>query len=264
MPHTFSRLIQPLFGQLGLQVIPKWRWKTYQLATHTKELFQALQINCVLDVGANKGQYARFLRVHVGYEGEILSFEPVPELASVLEKKAETDPLWKVFSCALGATESSLEINITKGTTLHSFLTPTPVGIDHIDQTNTIIRREVVPVKTVDHILKSPQSNPSPSRRVFLKMDTQGYDSEVLKGAASSIPQIFALQTELSCLHLYEKMMDFPASLSFLQQMGFDITGFFPVNHDKWYRAVEFDCLAINRDVMTRFFPDGFNMLPQT
>ena len=149
------------FDRIGIKAVPKWRWATLDLASHTRELLQLLKVDCVLDVGANKGQYANFLRAHVGYEGEILSFEPVPELALALSERAKRDPLWHVFHCALGAREEFLSINITQGTTLHSFRTPAQSGVEWLDHINTVIRTEKVPVRTVDSILKERDSSNS-------------------------------------------------------------------------------------------------------
>ena len=46
------------------------------LAFHLKHLTRRLEINCVLDVGAHQGGYARLLRREAGFGGEIVSFEP--------------------------------------------------------------------------------------------------------------------------------------------------------------------------------------------
>lgn len=231
--------------RLGLKVIPKWRWREYPLATLTREIFSLLSVDCVLDVGANKGQYAQFLRKHVDYKGEILSFEPIPNLAQALANRAKADPFWHVFPCALGAKEEYRPINVTDGSTLHSFLTPVPSGVDYIDQLNKVIRSEMVPVRTVDSILNERKSFGKKS--IFLKMDTQGYDQEVMQGATESLHHISALQTEISCLPIYKDMKNYVQSLAFLQKMGFDTIGMIPVNRDKWLRVVEYDCLAINR-----------------
>ena len=245
MKSSLSGMVIGTLDRLGVKAVSKWRWEMLEIASHTRNLLQLLKVDCVLDVGANKGQYANFLRAHADYKGEILSFEPVPELAMVLSERAKKDPLWHVFPCALGAREESLPINVTQGTTLNSFLAPVRSGVEYIDQINTVVRTEKVPVRTVDSVLKERES--SSSDTFFLKLDTQGYDHEVLKGATDSLPRIAALQTEISCLPIYEKMTGFLESLEALKKLGFDVTGMFPVNRDKWLRVVEFDCLAVNR-----------------
>src|SRR5216683_8217255 len=58
------------------------------------------QIDCVFDIGANEGQYASKLRRKLNYEGLIISFEPVPDVAKVLKARAARDPKWIVAELA--------------------------------------------------------------------------------------------------------------------------------------------------------------------
>src|SRR4026209_949390 len=60
----------------GYEIIPSWRCDSRGLPTHRPDLFERLAIDCVIDVGANRGQYGRLLRTEVGYRGYIASFEP--------------------------------------------------------------------------------------------------------------------------------------------------------------------------------------------
>src|SRR5579871_2898133 len=75
--------------------------KEMSLAQHLQDLFEDLEIDCVLDVGANAGQYGQFLREQVGYRGLIFSFEPVSDTYSQLCTAAKGDPKWKTFCLAL-------------------------------------------------------------------------------------------------------------------------------------------------------------------
>src|SRR3712207_4664575 len=68
---------------------------------HSNWLRREMQVNVVLDVGANVGQYARKLR-RGGYRGRSVSFEPVAELSARLQKKAASDDRWQVHGYALG------------------------------------------------------------------------------------------------------------------------------------------------------------------
>ena len=101
-----------LSKHFGFEVIPSWRMEQFELANHLQNLFTLLNIQCVLDVGANKGQYRDFLRAHVGYKGLIVSFEPVKSLAKHLESRSQSDDNWKIFPFALGSQDTELPINV--------------------------------------------------------------------------------------------------------------------------------------------------------
>lgn len=88
---------------------------------------------------------------------------------------------------------------------------------------------------------------------MYLKMDTQGYDLEVLKGLGSMHEFIFALQSEISVIPIYQNMPHLTDSISFLEKAGFEIAGMYPVNQEKsTLRMVEFDVLMVN----SRFLKD--------
>src|SRR5437899_12148230 len=79
-------------------------------------------VNTVVDVGANTGQYASALR-QAGYTEEILSFEPLSEAYAELEKKSRPDPKWRVFHCAIGDENGEAEINVAGNSESSSLLT---------------------------------------------------------------------------------------------------------------------------------------------
>ena len=83
--------------------------------------------------------------------------------------------------------------------------------------------------------------------RPYLKLDTQGFDLKVLQGARNSLGTMRALQTEASVIGIYKKMPGYPDIIRYLDDRGFDITGFYPVSRDSSLRLVEFDCVMINR-----------------
>ena len=111
-------------GRLGYELIPKWRLPNRQLAETLRELFTKYEVDCVLDVGANDGGYGRFLRQEVGWAGQIISFEPVAEVASECRTTAAQFGPWNVYEIALGELEREAEFNIAAQSDFSSFFEP--------------------------------------------------------------------------------------------------------------------------------------------
>jgi len=103
----------------------------------------------------------------------------------------------------------------------------------------------MVPVKRLDEIADTIRQE-SGCQSMYLKLDTQGYDLEVIKGASAALGSVAALQTEVSVLPIYGRMPDWLTSLQTLKERSFDVTGIFPVSQDPDLRVVEFDCVAVN------------------
>ena len=213
-----------------------------QLDHHLQRLFALLQINCVLDVGANQGQYGRRLR-QLGYRGTIISFEPVNSDFQKLQEQARSDPDWHTHHLALGDEDDTAVINVTSDSLFNSFLAPN----DFITgQGLRIEEQETVEVRRLDSIFEQCLAA-VPQPRLYLKIDTQGYDLKVLAGAVQTLPKILALQSELSVRPVYQESPDFLESIAALTGLGFDITGLFPIARDNALRVIEFDCVMVSR-----------------
>lgn len=222
--------------------------RTSQLAyrdinTHLITLFEKLDINCVLDVGANMGQYAGNLR-RAGYKGLIISFEPVGECYEYLKKQESEN--WIIHKLALGSEQKSMEINITNKSVFSSFLKPNEYSDQRFNQSARIDHTETVEVKRLDDIFDDIIKIDHP--RIFLKLDTQGFDLEVLKGATQSLKHVAGLQSEISCKAIYSGMPSHIESLQFIDQLGYEITDIYPLAHDKQDMSLlEFDCVFRKR-----------------
>jgi FkbM family methyltransferase len=154
----------------------------------------------ILDVGANIGQFARGLRAN-GYHGHLISFEPLSEAHSMLAAVADSDPLWDVAErCAVGAKDSWGEINIA-GNSYSSSLLPmlelhraaAPESAYHGTETCRVI--------TLDSYIEQTFSDPT---TLFgLKIDTQGYEGEVLAGLRRNHGRVKVIVCEMSLAPLY-------------------------------------------------------------
>jgi len=212
------------------------------LGAHLKRLLPLLGIDCVLDVGANDGQYAAMLR-KVGYRGRIVSFEPVAKTYAALSERAAKDPDWKVFHCALAAKAGRQKIHITRSTVFASFLDPSDYSKKKYPNDMPVERVEEVRVRTLDEVLaKATEGLTSP--KLFLKMDTQGYDLQVFAGAKKSLPKVLALQTEIAIQAIYKGMPNYLQSLETYTKAGFVMSGLYPVSRDRETLAlIELDCI---------------------
>jgi FkbM family methyltransferase len=253
MPQPFFERVKGVITHLadkaGYTVIPQWRLGSLELEQHLRELFSRHSIETVLDVGANTGQYVDFLRTYVGYEGRVISFEPVPELARQLIVRAANDPRWSVYHIALGREDTTLPMTVMANSDLSSFLRPdgTAIGMESVTTALTAQRIEQVAVRRLDGVLKELP----PIGNAYLKIDTQGYDLHVLQGAGDAIKKFCGLQTEMSLLPLYRDAPNLETSLNAFRAAGFDPTGFFPNVRDRHLRVIEMDCVMIRRPTVS-------------
>jgi FkbM family methyltransferase len=205
------------------------------------------EVNCVVDVGANRGQYGQLLR-RAGYRGRIVSFEPVPPEFALLQQVAAEDPEWEVHPVALGSSDGTLEMHVTPGT-LSSPLPPTSFGEETFYRLRHT-RQTVVPVHRLDGLLDEVLSGLS-DPRPFLKMDTQGFDVEVFRGLGDRAGEFVGLQSELALLQLYQGMPRLPEALGVYEEAGFEVSGMYPVTREeRTGRVLEFDCLMVRADAL--------------
>lgn len=230
--------------RLAARLRPPWRDKDRPLASLLRVLFARRAIDCVLDVGANRGQYYRFLRYKVGFDGPVLSFEPIPELAADLADRARFEDNWHVVPCALGAERGSLRLNVMARHSFSSALPPDHSHTDAFADKNVVERVIEVPVRTLADAW-AEFSAPRGVSRPYLKLDTQGYDLEVLAGAGPTLTNVLALQTELSFQPLYRGMPDWRRSVDTVMAAGFEVASLFPVTQDAEQRLIEADCVFV-------------------
>ena len=231
---------------LGYDIVPLRDVKERDFALHLRQLFDRLEVDCVLDVGANVGQYRDFLRDRVLYDGPIVSFEPVRKHVEVLKARAEGDRDWHIEGYALGASEGTSPINVMVSDQFSSFLQPDSSRVQDYDGMNTPCAIENVTVHMLDVVLPVLRERLD-FHRPYLKLDTQGFDIQVVQGANDSLPLMRALQTEASIIGIYKGMPGYMDTICYLGERGFDVTGFYPVSRDASLRLVEFDCVMINR-----------------
>jgi FkbM family methyltransferase len=207
------------------------------------EFLSSRNIDLVIDVGANVGQYAESLRKD-GYAGWIVSFEPVAAAYKELAALANEDARWKVMNMALGDKEGFAKINVTQSAVFSSLLPQLPAATT-FDSEAQVVGVESVRVARLDDIFAElPRS-----KSAFLKIDTQGYERQVLLGAPECLSNFLGIQMELPIIHLYEGTWKFHEAVAYMSDLGFDICNIIPVNYDHTdtVSLVEVDCIFRRR-----------------
>lgn len=211
---------------------------------HLAELFARMRPECVLDVGANAGQYAERLRGH-GYRGWIVSFEPIRSVFEELAERAERDERWRTFNFALGAANETRQLGVASVSQLSSFRRSNRYAAKEFPGASEVEHAERVEIRTLNDCWAQCLAE-VPQNRVFLKLDTQGWDLEVLKGASQVLDALAGVQLEASVMPIYDQVPSLTETLAATSELGLDLSGIFAVNADSLFRLIEVDCVFIN------------------
>lgn len=211
--------------------------------SHMINLINHRDIDVVLDVGANKGQFGLKLRSE-GYRGEIHSFEPVSKTFEELSQVCLDDKKWTSYNLAMGSVSGEESIHITESSDLSSFLVPNACGKEKYEKIK-VLQTEKVNVSTISNYVTTKIVNFA-KRNILLKMDTQGYDLEVFAGAADALGHIDCILSEISVIPIYAKMPHYLESLKLYEEAGFVVTGLYPISRKDDFSVVEMDCFMIN------------------
>lgn len=183
-------------------------------------------VELLVDVGANRGQYAAAAR-RGGYEGLIVSFEPLSEPFAALAGQAACDPFWRCFNFALGDESARCKMTVTANYVSSSLL---PVGARHRSAApgSWPVGVQEVPVVRLDHL----GENELVWRPSWLKIDVQGFEDRVLAGADGFMPHVRVVEAELSLVPLYEGQPLACELISSLAERGFELFEAVPAFHD--------------------------------
>jgi len=207
--------IKNLLLKAGYDAVRTDNFVKYPPARQTK-LLKDRGINLIFDVGANTGQFAGSMR-KLGYTGKIVSFEPLSNAYKELQKQAAIDPAWETVNVALGDEEGEKEINISGNSYSSSLLDMKEKHLE-ASQSAKYIGKETIVIKTMDSIF--PQYF-TEGDKLFLKLDTQGYERFVLEGAAKSLEQVICVRMEMSLTTLYEGELLMPDMVNWMMENGF-------------------------------------------
>lgn len=225
--------------------------KMYELweVDHLQQLFKYFDVDCVFDVGANTGQYATMLREKVGYKGLIVSFEPDPDVAAGLAKKAAGQPRWLVEDLAISAKDGTAQFNVMKESEFSSLSAPRHDQVDLFRELNQVCKTVTVRTENLATTVDRLRGQFGFSRP-FLKLDTQGFDTQIVSAAPQAVRTFVGLQSELAIKKLYADSVDFREAITVYEECGFELSALVPNNAGHFPRLIEVDCIMVRADLL--------------
>jgi FkbM family methyltransferase len=244
---TLTTRLRRLALSCGFSVRPVRRFDT-ELKVLSHFLFSR-QIDLVVDVGANEGQFAAGL-FEAGYNGNILSFEPLISARERLTAAAAKNPRWQVAPpLALGSQPAKAILHVA-GNSISSSLLPMEKLHVQAARNSAEVGQQSVEVERLDNVL-SWVTRVDP-RRIFLKLDTQGTEKAILEGARGVIDRVEGIKLELSFASLYSGQPLFDEVYEYIRSLGFLLWDIVPgFRHDGTARLLQCDAV---------FFRDQSNM----
>lgn len=177
-------------------------------------------VSLVLDVGANRGQFAESL-FRGGYTGNIVSFEALPNAHDALKHAAATrSSSWIVAPClALSDQPGILDFHVTRADTASSLFLPAGAltSVYSPAHLETVIRVQAVRLDDVVAEMGLVLQGG------FLKLDVQGSEALVLSGATKVLSVACGLIVELSLTELYVNQPSARDVLEILHKAGFEV-----------------------------------------
>lgn len=216
IPETFWKLDHPWFHELGLKT--------------------------VIDVGCNEGQFAICAR-RLLPTAEIFSFEPIPECRERVERRFRTDSRFRVFDCALGERAGTADFTVSDVTGASSLLSMGKVQAKYFPES---LNKKTITVRidTLDGALV-PLKLEDP---IFLKIDVQGFEQQVLAGGALTLRRAKLVLLEASFEPFYEGQALFDDIYATLRASGFSLLDSFNMMHaPDTGRALQGDFIFIRR-----------------
>ncbi len=204
-----------------LQIFNLYLQKRHAGVDPTEQLlttFKYFNIDYVIDVGANVGQFASEL-LQNQFKGHIISFEPLTDAHYQLNKYSKKYSNWEVYErAAIGNDEGKIQINISGNSVSSSILDISNV---HLNASNSsaYIGAEETKITSIDSVFDN--GNSLIGKSAFLKIDTQGFEWEVLLGAKNSIKNVKGILCELSFDNLYNGQKNWLEIVDYLKECGF-------------------------------------------
>ena len=210
--NYLNEIINPLGAQLT-------RYPFNEIKRRMK-LINYHKINKIFDIGASTGMYGLEMR-KLKFEGEIFSFEPLESSYKKLVINSKKDKMWNTYNFAIGDYNKDSIINISGNYDSSSILPMLPRHVKGAPDSK-YIGEQKIKICTLDSIFDSFYKK---NDNVYVKVDTQGFENEVLMGAKNSLKLIKGMQIEMSLKPLYKGGLLYLEIIKKMNENHFELIG---------------------------------------
>jgi methyltransferase, FkbM family len=184
---------------------------------------RSLPIQTIIDVGANAGQFARYVSKFFP-SARLYCFEPLSQPFQALDAWAKTQSdRVTTFNTALGEKEGTMEMFFhAEYSPSSSFLSSTATTAAYYPATRNQ-KRVPVKITTLDKIWETVDGTLSP--QILIKLDVQGYEDRVIHGGKQTFINAKACILEVCLDTLYEGQATFKDLLLTLNDLGYRYVG---------------------------------------
>jgi FkbM family methyltransferase len=191
------------------------QWKAQPMLKTLSQMTRQ-RVDLVLEIGANKGQYAQSLR-SAGYTGKIISVEPLSAAFAVLQGKCAQDCDWDCHNLAIGDADAETTINVSANSYSSSLL-PASARTLEIEPRIGYVAQETVNLRRLDSLLPALTA----AQRIFLKIDAQGSEGDIVEGGRSIFDRVAMVQVELAWTPSYEGQAEMGHMVDTMRELGLE------------------------------------------
>jgi FkbM family methyltransferase len=206
-------------------------------AIEHEPLLKSLRFQTVIDIGANRGQFALMTR-HCLPEARIIAFEPLAEPARRFRAVLGEDPLVTLHQVAIGPALSTARMHVTAEDDSSSLL-PVTTRLQTLHGGTREVASEMIDVAPLDaRVAAADLAAPA-----LLKIDVQGYELPALEGCAALLSGFSHVYVECSFVELYEGQALAGEVIDYLRAHGFNLVGVYNLQYDSRGQALQADIL---------------------
>lgn len=245
MMAKFARLVLRYLS--GWFLIKEGRVQEILLSRYYQKILKNLNIDLVVDVGANIGQYRDFLRKSVGFNGEIASVEPDVRCYELLLKRKKGDSCWHIFKNIISANTGFEILKQMNSSPMNSLMEP--ICETKYSTLQKIINEVKISSFTMDDFIEMLCNCKliKEDSKIILKVDVQGAEHLVLSGLKRYLDNVALLQVEVSSVPLYRNSMVHYEINRHIESLGFVLSYLPPPPDDQFPVVYDYDVIYINR-----------------